>query len=161
ERRGGRPAAFVDIDPAFTQIVAARGDAAIRAVLDEHEWLFTIGENIGTSRSPVPTAGYTWHPTRCPVAVDWWADAGPPGAAYTTVGRWNETSRDLTWEGQPFRWRKRTEWLRCLDLPSRTNATFEIAMDVESVPDDPGVLRAHGWRIADPRAVSGDPWRYR
>ena len=34
-------------------------------------------------------------------------------------------------------------------------------MDVENAPGDPERLRAHGWRLADPRAVSGDPWRYR
>jgi hypothetical protein len=81
--------------------------------------------------------------------------------AYTTVGRWNENARDLTWQGETYRWRKRTEWLRCLDLPARTGQAFEVAMDVGSVPDDPAVLRAHGWRIADPRAVSGDPFGYR
>ena len=34
-------------------------------------------------------------------------------------------------------------------------------MDVVKVPGDPETLRAHGWRIEDPVAVSTDPWRYR
>jgi hypothetical protein len=161
ERRGGRPAIYVDIDPAFTQVKAAMGDALLRAILDEHDVHATVGANIGTPRSPVPTAGYTWHPTRPPVAIACWADAGDPGPAYTTVGRWNESTRDLTWGGETYRWRKRTEWLRCLDLPARTGASFEVAMDVESVPGDLPVLRAHGWTVADPRAVSTDPFRYR
>ncbi|HJW70908.1 MAG TPA: hypothetical protein VJ829_16265 [Candidatus Binatia bacterium] len=161
ERRGGRPAIYVDIDPAFTQVKAAIGDALLRAILDEHDVHATFGANIGTPRSPVPAAGYTWHPTRPPVAIACWADAGAPGPSYTTVGRWNESTRDLTWEGETYRWRKRTEWLRCLDLPARTGASFEVAMDVESVPGDLPVLRAHGWMVADPRAVSADPFRYR
>jgi hypothetical protein len=161
DRRGGRPAIYVDIDPAFTQVKAAMGDALLRAILDEHDVHTTVGVNIGTGRSPVPSAGYTWHPTRPPVAVACWADAGAPGPAYTTVGRWNESTRDLTWEGETYRWRKRTEWLRCLDLPARTGASFEVAMDVESVPGDLPVLRAHGWTVADPLAVSADPFRYR
>src|SRR5262249_30513553 len=99
--------------------------------------------------------------TRPPVAIACWADAGPPGAAYTTVGRWNETTRDLTWQGETYRWSKRTEWLRCLDLPARTGASFEVAMDVGSVARDLPVLRAHGWTVADPRVVSADPFRYR
>lgn len=160
-QRAGRPTLYVDIDPAFTQIRAAAGDAWMRGLLDDHQVLFTIGENIGTARSRVPTAGYTWHPTRCPVSLAFWEDAGPPGAAYTTVGRWNESGRDLTWEGETYRWRKRTEWLRCLDLPERTGAAFEVAMDVGNVPGDPAVLGAHGWRMADPRVVSGDPFVYR
>jgi hypothetical protein len=161
DRRGGRPAIYVDIDPAFTQLKAATGDPLLRQILDEHDVHATVGVNIGTSRSPIPSAGYTWHPTRPPVAIACWADAGAPGPAYTTVGRWNESTRDLTWEGETYRWRKRTEWLRCLDLPERTGASFEVAMDVESVPGDLPVLRAHGWTVADPRAVSADPFRYR
>lgn len=161
EQRGGRPTLFVDIDPALTQIRAASGDPWLRALLDDHACLFTVGENIGTARSRIPTAGYTWHPTRCPVSLAFWEDAGPPGVAWTTVGRWNESGRDLTWEGETYRWRKRTEWLRCLDLPERTGAAFEVAMDVGNVPGDPAVLGAHGWRIADPRVVSGDPFVYR
>jgi len=34
-------------------------------------------------------------------------------------------------------------------------------MDVAKVPGDPETLKAHGWRIVDPVAVSTDPWRYR
>jgi hypothetical protein len=161
ERRNGRPAVYVDIDPAYTQIKAAEGDALLRAILDEHAHLFTLGENIGTPRSPLPTGGYTWHPTRQPVVLAHWADAGPPGDAYTTVGKWDARGRDLAFGGETFHWRKRTEWLRCLDLPARTRRTFEVAMDVESVAGDRELLRAHGWRIVDPRAVSTDPWRYR
>jgi len=109
----------------------------------------------------VPTAGYTWHPTRQPVALAYWADAGPPGSAYTTVGKWDARGRDLVFRGETFGWRKRTEWMRCLDLPARTGAAFEVAMDVGSVPGDAERLAAHGWRVVDPRAVSADPWRYR
>jgi hypothetical protein len=161
ERRSGRPQVYVDIDPAFTQIRAIDGPPLVRAILDEQDVLFTYGENIGTPRSTAPDAGYRWHPTRCPIVLELWQGTRPTSTAYTTVGRWNDTQRDLVWAGQTFQWRKRTEWLRCLDLPARTGADFEIAMDVESVPDDPALLHAHGWRLADPRAVSGDPWRYR
>src|SRR5207249_1049734 len=161
ERRVGRPAVYVDIDPAFTQIKAAEGDSLLRAILDEHAHLFTFGENIGTPRSPVPAGGYVWHPTRAPVALEWWADAGPPGTAYTTVGKWDAGGRDVRFRGETFAWRKRTEWIRCLDLPRRTGLAFEIAMDVDSVAGDRALLASNGWQIVDPLAVSADPWRYR
>src|SRR2546422_570998 len=161
ERRAGRPAVYIDIDPAFTQIKAAEGDALLRAILDEHAHLFTFGENIGTPRSPVPTADYLWHATRAPIALDWWADAGPPARSYPTVGKWDAAGRDATFRGETFAWRKRTEWLRCLELPKRTGRAFEVAMDVDSVPGDRATLAAHGWQIVDPLAVSADPWRYR
>ena len=161
ERRGGRPALYVDLDPAVTQIKAADGDPLLRAILEEHVALFTLGENVGTPRSPLPTGGYTWHPTRPPVVLDLWAGAGAPGTAYTTVGTWDAGGRDLRFRGETLHWRKRLEWFRCLDLPARTAASFEVAMDVDRIPDDARLLRAHGWRIADPLTVSADPWRYR
>jgi hypothetical protein len=161
ERRAGRPSIYIDIDPAYTQIRAARGDESLRAVLDEHMTLFTVGENIGTPRSPVPTAGYVWHATRAPVALEHWTQDASAGGAYTTVGTWDARGRDLEFAGDTFRWRKRIEWMRCLDLPARTGAPFEVAMDVDKVPGDPAVLGAHGWRIVDPRPLSADPWRYR
>jgi hypothetical protein len=161
ERRGGRPAVYVDLDPAYTQIRAEEGDPALGALLDEHRHLFTLGENIGTARSPVPTAGRTWHPTRQPLVLELWADAGPPGPAYTTVGTWDARGRDVRFRGETYAWRKRTEWLRCLDLPARTGARFELAMDVARIPGDLALLEAHGWRVVDPLSVSVDPWRYR
>ena len=161
DRRGGRPAVYVDLDPAFTQIGAAQGDALLRAILEEHDHLFTLGENIGTSRSPVPTGGYTWHPTRPPVALELWRDAGGPGPAYTTVGKWDARGRDVVFGGDTFQWRKRTEWLRFVDLPTRTGARFELAMDVDGTPGDRELLEGRGWAIVDPLAVSADPWRYR
>jgi hypothetical protein len=160
-RRRGRPSAYVDIDPAFTQITVASGGDWLRAILDEHRFLFTFGENIGTARSPIPSGGYVWHPTRQPIVLDWWADAGTPRTAYTTVGTWDARGRDLIFAGETFQWRKRTEWLRLVELPARAGATFEIAMDVERVPGDAALLEAHGWRVVDPLAVSTDPWRYR
>jgi hypothetical protein len=161
EQRGGRPQIYVDIDPAFTQIKAAEGARLLRTILDAQDVLFTYGENIGTARSRAPDAGYRWHPTRPPIALDLWQGTQPTSRAYTTIGRWNDTQRDVVWAGETFQWRKRTEWLHCIDLPARTGAELELAMDVESVPDDPALLRAHGWRIVDPRVISGDPWRYR
>jgi hypothetical protein len=161
ERRGGKPAVYIDIDPGYTQIRAASGDAVLRAVLEEHDVLFTIGENIGTPRSPLPTAGYTWHPTRSPVMLAYWEHAPGPGGAYTTVGTWDSAGRDVTFAGETYTWRKRTEWLRFLALPAQTGCAFELAMDVGRVPEDLARLAAHGWRVVDPRAISADPWRYR
>jgi len=161
EQRGGRPAVYIDLDPVYTQLKLVSGDSLLQATLDSHTHLFTFGENIGTPRSPVPTGGYTWRATRQPVALELWAGAACPGRAYTTVGKWNSPERDLTYQGETFRWSKRTEWLRCLDLPSQTAAAFEVAMNVESVTGDPELLAAHGWGCVDPLLVSTDPWRYR
>src|SRR5262249_46149709 len=72
DRRGGRPAVFIDIDPAFTQVKAAAGDALLPAILDEHDTHSPVRENIGTARSPIPTAGCGWHAEREAVGGEWW-----------------------------------------------------------------------------------------
>jgi hypothetical protein len=48
-----------------------------------------------------------------------------------------------------------------LDLPNKTTKTFELAMDLESAPEDLERLTAHGWRVIHPIQISIDPWRYR
>jgi hypothetical protein len=159
ERRGGRPAAYIDLDPGYTQLGLANGDPALKAILDEHAYLFTLGENIGTPRSQIPTSGYTWHPTRQPIVIGFWTAAGPPGPAYTTVGKWRSDERSVTYRGETYGWSKRAEWERYLGLPDRAVACFEVAMNVGD--DDLERLEAHSWRVVDPIGVSADPWCYR
>ena len=69
-RLGDRPrpraTVYVDIDPAFTQIQLEQSAAWRDELLATHDVFFTYGENIGTPRSPLPTAGIDWRPTRPP-----------------------------------------------------------------------------------------------
>jgi hypothetical protein len=160
-QRGGRACLYIDLDPAYTQLRLVDGDAKLRALLAEQTCLFTTGENIGTERSPIPTGGFSWHPTRQPVVIDQWACRRAAGNTYTTIGKWNIGGRDVQFQGETFHWRKRTEFLRCLELPRLSAAEFELAMDVDSVPGDVEQLQAHGWRVTDPLSVSTDPWKYR
>lgn len=161
EQGSGRLAVYIDLDPVYTQLKLVNGDRLLQATLDGHTHLFTLGENIGTPRSPVPTGGYTWRATRPPVMLDLWANTSQPGRAYTTIGKWTSPERTLTYQGETFHWSKRTEWLRYLDLPARTAAAFEVAMNVDSVAGDSALLTAYGWQTVDPLTVSTDPWRYR
>jgi hypothetical protein len=161
DRRAGRQSIYIDLDPGYTQLRLINGDATLCSLLSEHHTLFTLGENIGTPSSAIPTGGLQWIPTRQPVAIEFWENAGLPGDAYTTIGKWDSKGRDVEYQGQTFTWRKRTEWCRFLDLPNKTATTFEMAMDVESVPGDLELLTGYGWRVIDPMSVSSDPWRYR
>jgi hypothetical protein len=156
-----RPAIFIDSDPIYLQLKLVNEDRSLAAILNAHTHHFTFGENIGKAGSSLPTGGYTWQPTRQPVTTELWENAGPPGLAYTTVGTWDSKERDVEYQGETFTWRKRTEWCRFLDLPNRTAKTFELAMDLESAPEDLERLTAHGWRVIDPIQISIDPWRYR
>jgi len=160
-RRPRQCKVFIDIDPALTQIRAHQGDHALRELLAEHDRHFTIGENIGTPGCRIPTGGIEWRATRQPIAVELWSPLPPdPAAAFTTIGRWDEATRDLEFEGHRFAWRKRLEWLKFLDLPARTGQPFRLAMDVDQHPGDRELLGRHGWEVVDPLRVSSDAVTY-
>jgi hypothetical protein len=153
---------FIDIDPTFTQIRVAQDDRGLIELLAEHDVHFTIGENIGTAGCAIPTDRFDWHATRQPIAVELWQPLpSDPGAAFTTIGRWDEGRRDIHFGGEVYAWRKRTEWMKFLDLPARTGERFCVAMDVDKTPGDAALLRQHGWEIVDPIGVSRDATTYR
>jgi len=163
--RDARPraiSAYLDFDPGVTQARLAAGDRALDVLVGEHDHLFTLGERIGLPGCGVPTAGRTWHPLRQPVVAELWeplpVDAS---ASFTTIGTWDVEGRDVLVAGETFTWRKRTEWLRFLELPQRTGARFRMAMNLDHHPDDRRRLEAHGWEVVDPIALSADPDRYR
>ncbi len=153
---------YVDLDPAYTQLRLYEGDHKLRAMVADHDVHFTFGENIGTPGCRIPTAGIRWRPLRQPVVAELWTPLPAcADAAYTTIGKWDSAGRDLTFAGEVFTWRKRTEWVRFLDLPRRTGARFRVALDVASIPDDLRTLEAAGWEVVDPLAISRDPETYR
>jgi hypothetical protein len=161
ERRRGKTTVFVDMDPGFTQLRLATGDAALAELVAEHDRLFTFGENIGTGRCTIPAGAFDWRPTRQPIALEHWpASPLDADAPFTTIGRWDSAGRDVEVEGQLYTWRKRTEWQKLMRLPRETGARFEIAMDVHDALDR-AQLAANGWQVRDPIALSRDPDRYR
>ncbi|MEO6030078.1 MAG: hypothetical protein ABIR79_24695 [Candidatus Binatia bacterium] len=161
-RRPRAVAAYVDLDPAYTQLRLAQGDAALAAMVGEHTVHFTLGESIGTDACRIPTGHVRWQPLRQPIVPELWEPLPPePGAPFTTIGKWDATGRDVTFDGEVFGWRKRTEWFRFLDLPRATGQRFSPAMDVASRPEDLARLEAAGWEVVDPLEVSRDPRVYR
>jgi len=159
-----RPSAriFVDIDPGVTQINFDNDSPHVRDLLAEHNLFFTIGENIGGGHCLLPSGGIAWRPTRPPVLCDLWESQSPIGSRpFTTVGKWDATARDLVLRGVRYHWRKSLEWRKFLDLPRRTGERFELAMDVDKVPQDEQRLRAVGWEIRSPLGISLDHEAYR
>src|SRR5262249_31352400 len=82
-------------------------------------------------------------------------------APFTTIGRWDERRRVQELGGVRLSWSKRDQWLRFLDVPRRSGAAFELAMDLDKNPGDAELMAAHGWSALDPLAVSTDAARYR
>jgi hypothetical protein len=141
---------FVDSDPVFTQLALAKGDAWYVDFFRRFDRHFTFGANIGTPACDVPTSGFTWHHTWQPVVTDLWETVDPPGDRFTTVMTWKiESFTDV--DGNKDR-----EFVRFIDLPSRTSSRFELAVNGPQQ-----LLRAHGWPTVDAMSVSRSLWDYR
>ena len=146
-----RPRILVETDPGYTHIWAADGDPL--DIFGEHDVHFTVGLNVGTPRSPIPTCGIEWHPIAPPVVLDWWP---PPGAVerdrFTTVAAWRDYGY-LDFEGQVLG-PKVEEFAKFMDLPRLAGEPLELTLAIEDEDPDREVLLDHGWRLEPPSNVA-------
>ena len=147
---------LIDTDPVFMQ-VDILNDATLREFAESHTAFFTFGESFGLPGCTMPDDGLPWRPTRQPVLLDAWAPTpGLPDGRYTTVMLWD--SYDVReWNGRTFGM-KSQEMERVLDMPARCGPRFEMALGGPTAPSER--LAALGWHMADPLAITCDPWDY-
>ena len=149
-------AAYVDLDPGFTQLWHAAGDSG--AGLDGHDHYFTVGESIGTPACRVPTGDIRWRPVRPPVVLDEWprANGGDPDR-FTTIASWRGAYGPISYEGETLGL-KVHEFRKVIELPERVDLRLrDRARHPSRRRQRPNALRDHGWRIVDPRAAVPDP----
>lgn len=151
-----RRKAFIDLDPGFTQYWHAMATAP--EGFEEHDLFFTIGENIGTPECQIPTSGIDWRPIRQPVVLDLWPASHAGNLdRFTTVASWRGPYGRVEFGGHSFGL-KVHEFRKFIDVPSRVDTTFEIALDIHPADSqDLCQLREHGWTIVDPSVVAPDP----
>lgn len=141
---------FIDSDPAFTQLAIAKAEPWYVEFFTWFDRLFTFGANIGTAESPIPVGEFTWHKTWQPITLDDWRTAVLPGDRFTSI---------MTWQIESFTdvgGNKDQEFLKVIDLPSRTPQRFELAINGPQT-----LLRQHGWKTVDAMQVSRTPSAYR
>jgi hypothetical protein len=149
---------FLDIDPGFGQMWRELELADPFAGHDRH---VTIGERIGHKGCTVPTCGLDWITTKPPVALDHWPLCAGAGTRFTSVQSWRGPFGPIHYQGRTYGLRVH-EFRRFLELPRRTHASFEVALDIDAADAaDVARLGEHGWTRVDPLAVAGDPWGYR
>ncbi len=148
---------YIDVDPGFTQMRLANGDALLARTLDRCERLFTIGRGIGGPGSPIPSAGYRWHETRPLVSLKHWpvAPADDDSLHFTTVMRWRGYG-DVVYEGVEYGQKDR-EFERFRLLPAHTTQAFRLAL----MGTDPLPLQASGWDVVPGWVPSTTPESYR
>lgn len=142
---------FIDSDPVFTQLAIAKAEGWYVDFFRTFDHLFTFGANIGTPVCDVPDGGFTWHKTWQPITIqDWFTGAPPARDRFTTVMTWKiESFTDV--DGNKDR-----EFVKFIDLPSKTEARFELAINGPQT-----LLRQYGWNTVDAMGVSRSLWDYR
>jgi len=154
---------YLETDPVVPQIEVARGGTSMIDLLSAHTDHFTYGESLGSPGCDVPVDRFEYRSTRQPIILDWWASTGkmpPPAGCFTTIANWYQSGKDIDWNGESYSWSKHLEFLKFIDLPSRTEERLELALssiDTESTR----MLTGHGWQIADAMALSKDIFTYR
>jgi hypothetical protein len=152
---------YLETDPVLPQIEVALGRCFTIDLLAAHTHHFSYGENLGAPDCDVPVVRFRYRPTRQPIVLDWWrGESLPPAACFTSVASWEQSGKDIEWQGERYLWSKHHEFLKFLDVPARTGARFELALAC----DDEGtkrLLRSHGWSVIDALALSKDILTYR
>ena len=145
---------YVETDPVFEQIRVAEGDRQAILALEDHTHHFTYGENLGQPDSPIPLEKFAWRPTRPPVIPDLWSTPTDPAAErFTTIATWKNAGKDIHFRGETYLWSKHLNFLRVIDLPSRTRQALEMALEVED-PAMRDLLARNGWGVQDAFQVS-------
>jgi hypothetical protein len=112
---------YVETDPVFEQIRVAEGDRRAILALEDHTHHFTYGENLGQPDCPIPLEKFAWRTTRPPVIPDLWSTPFDPRAErFTTVATWKNAGKDIPFRGETYLWSKHLNFLKVIDLPSRT-----------------------------------------
>ena len=151
-----RRKAYLDLDPGYTQFWHAAGHAGARLV--GHDVHFTIGENIGLPGCCIPTGAIRWRHTRQPIVITGESHATTPWTGrFTTIGSWRGSYGPVQYGSTTFGL-KVHEFRKFIELPARTAAEFEVALDIHPADGrDLDALRGRGWRVVDPRCLVPDP----
>jgi hypothetical protein len=150
--------AFLDIDPGFGQMWVELGLARL---FDRHDRHVTVGGSVGDPGCAIPTCGLDWVGTLPPVELSEWPAVGGNGNRFTSVASWRGLFGPIEYQGRTYGLRVH-EFRRFAELPSRTSARFEVALDIDDADAaDRKRLHEQGWVLADPRKTARDPWRYR
>ncbi len=155
---------YLETDPVEVQIQLAQGRVDTIEYLEAHAAHFSFGENLGNPDCGLPVSDrFTFLPTRQPVVLDFWERYGErTGTAFTTVGNWEQAWREVHFGGDAYHWSKHHEFLKVIDLPSRTEQPLELALSSSSIgPEQRELLERNGWLLRDALEFSLDLDAYR
>jgi hypothetical protein len=150
--------AYLDLDPAFTQLWQAVEGIDMRFAAHSH--FVTVGQAIGDPDCEVPTCGLEWVTTPQPVVLERW----PAGSitihdALTTVANWRGYG-SIEHKGV-FYGQKAHSWRQFFSLPALSEQRFAPALAIHPEESrDLAALRTNGWDLIDPERVTQTPASY-
>jgi hypothetical protein len=153
---------YLETDPVALQIELFNGEQTTIDFLAPHCAFFTFGENYGNPDCGLPVSDrFHFKPTRQPVVVDFWERRdGGEGGAFTTIGNWQQAWGEIWYRGEVYHWSKHHEFLKVLDLPTRTAQPFELALSSYS-DEDKRMLEDCGWSVRPALDISDNIDAYR
>lgn len=156
EHLSSRLRVYVQSDPVISELRLARGDLHTKSAFNNHDTIFTYGENYGAEDCGVPLNGIEYKKTRQPIDLTKWPMTYNPDASYfTTIGNYRQIGEDIEYNGKIYRWSKHHEWEKFIDLPKRTSQKFEVALKITDLVDH-NMLEENGWKVISPFEMSLD-----
>ncbi|MBS0657016.1 MAG: hypothetical protein JSR82_02060 [Verrucomicrobia bacterium] len=153
--------AYVDLDPAFTQLWAET--LGVDMNYAPHTHFFTVGAGIGTT-ARIPVTPQRWIPTLPAVSLPHWtqvADAPlpvDPRGCWTTVTHWHGY-KSIPWDGR-LHGDKRESLVTVRELPQR-GPRLLAATDMEPSWTDYAEFSACGWRFVPAADITAEDEVYR
>jgi len=152
---------LIDTDPMFTQIqyeLELNQDTAAKnwntkMMIENHNFLFTFGENIGLATCKIPLLNFKWHTTRQPVCLDLWQNETTiSNGAYTSIMNWSGRKK-LMYDNKEWG-QKDIEFEKFKEVPaSLTDVDFHVVinrpLNNESLLNT-DELKNLGWTILEP-----------
>jgi hypothetical protein len=146
-----RHRAFIDEAPGKPQVWEF--EYGIDCGIRNHDSFFSVGLNIGTAASGIPTGGFRWHGIVHPVALDLWPPQFDLDARnFTTISNW-AGKQTFNLNGQ-YSGEKSDSWRNFIGLPELTSQRLEIALNIHpAYEDDIELFRRRGWILSDPSGI--------
>lgn len=162
---------LIDSDPMFTQIqyssqqMFTPGKPGMKQMINDHNYLFTFGENIGSGDCLIPADGLQWHTTRQPICLDKWKVTPHPknnGTIFTTLMNWT-AGKKLSYDNKEWG-QKDVEFNKMMQLPQYVN-NIQLAIVINQTGGTENTLQKekiekNGWKILDPEETAGDWMSY-
>ena len=152
---------LIDSDPMFTQmqygIELSGHDSAkkwtTKIMLENHNFLFSFGENIGSPDCKIPLFDFKWNTSRQPVCLDYWNNNQlVKNGSFTSIMNWSGRKK-LIYNNEKWG-QKDSEFNKIKDIPLKvTGRNFEVVINKPLNQDsnfDPVELKNLGWVVLQP-----------